>query len=75
MINSMLNPLLLVIQSFNYNQGGREVLGRTVVLGYSSWCFNTGSCIFHLVMARMLVVEPDYLPDAEVLAFNRAYTP
>jgi hypothetical protein len=23
----------------------------------------------------MLVVEPDYLPDAEVLAFSRVYTP
>jgi hypothetical protein len=23
----------------------------------------------------MLVVEPDYLPDSEVLAFSRVYTP
>jgi hypothetical protein len=28
-----------------------------------------------LRMQRMLVVEPDYLPDAEVLAFSRVYTP
>jgi hypothetical protein len=44
--------VLLVNQSFIYNQGGREVLGRTVVLCYSSWCLNTGSCSFHLVVAR-----------------------
>jgi hypothetical protein len=24
---------------------------------------------------NVLVVEPDYLPDAEVLAFSRVYTP
>jgi hypothetical protein len=24
---------------------------------------------------KLLVVEPDYLPDSEVLAFNRVYTP
>jgi hypothetical protein len=28
------------------------VLWRTVVLLYSSWCLNIGSCIFHLVVAR-----------------------
>jgi hypothetical protein len=28
------------------------VLGRTVVLCYSSWCLNIGSYIFHLVVAR-----------------------
>jgi hypothetical protein len=33
-------------------QGGREVLGRIVVLRGSSGCLNTGSCIFHLVAAR-----------------------
>ena len=44
--------MLLVIQSFIYNQGGREVLRRTVVLRGSSGCFNTGSCSFHLVAAR-----------------------
>jgi hypothetical protein len=26
-------------------------------------------------MTLVLVVEPDYLPDAEVLAFSRVYTP
>jgi hypothetical protein len=44
--------VLLVIQSFIYNQGGWEVLGRTVVLRGSSGCLNTGSCSFHLVAAR-----------------------
>jgi hypothetical protein len=34
------------------SQGGREVLGRTVVLRGSSGCLNTGSCSFHLVEAR-----------------------
>jgi hypothetical protein len=24
---------------------------------------------------NLLVVEPDYLPDSEVLAFSRVYTP
>jgi hypothetical protein len=24
---------------------------------------------------KMLVVEPDYLPDSEVLSFSRVYTP
>jgi hypothetical protein len=33
-------------------QGGREVLGRIVVLKGSSGCLNTGSCSFHLVPAR-----------------------
>jgi hypothetical protein len=33
-------------------QGGREVLGRTVVLRVSSGCLNKGSCSFHLVAAR-----------------------
>jgi hypothetical protein len=33
-------------------QGGREVLGRTVVLRVSSGCLNTGSCSFHLVSSR-----------------------
>jgi hypothetical protein len=33
-------------------QGGREVLGRIVVLIGSSGCLNTGSCSFHLVAAR-----------------------
>jgi hypothetical protein len=28
------------------------VLGRNVVLCYSSWCLNTGSCSLHLVVAR-----------------------
>jgi hypothetical protein len=28
------------------------VLGRTVVLNGSSGCLNTGSCSFHLVVAR-----------------------
>ena len=28
------------------------VLGRIVVLCYSSWCLNTGSCSFHLFVAR-----------------------
>ena len=33
-------------------KGGWEVLGRTVVLRSSSGCLNTGSCSFHLVVAR-----------------------
>jgi hypothetical protein len=44
--------MLLVIQSFICNKGGREVLGRIVVLRGSSGCLNTGSCSFHLVAAR-----------------------
>jgi hypothetical protein len=44
--------VLLVIQSFICNKGGREVLGRIVVLIGSSGCLNTGSCIFHLVVAK-----------------------
>jgi len=44
--------VLLVIQSFIYNQGGRVVLGRTVFLRGSSGYLNIGSCIFHLVVAR-----------------------
>jgi hypothetical protein len=28
------------------------VLGRNVVLYFSSWCLNIGSCSFHLVVAR-----------------------
>jgi hypothetical protein len=44
--------VLLVIQSFIYNQGGRVVLGRIVFLKGSSGCLNTGSCSFHLVAAR-----------------------
>jgi hypothetical protein len=43
---------VLVIQSFICNKGGREVLGRTIILRGSSACLNTGSCIFHLVAAR-----------------------
>jgi hypothetical protein len=27
------------------------------------------------VIEKVLVVEPDYLPDSEVLAFSRVYTP
>jgi hypothetical protein len=41
----------LYIENFIF-QGGREVLGRTVVLRGSSGCLNTGSCSFHLVAAR-----------------------
>ena len=44
--------VLLVIQSFIYNQGGRVVLGRIVVFRGSSGCLNIGSCSFHLVVAR-----------------------
>jgi hypothetical protein len=33
-------------------QGGKEVLGRTIVLIVSSGCLNTGSCSFHMVVAR-----------------------
>jgi hypothetical protein len=43
---------VLVIQSFICNQGGREVLGRTVVLRSSSGCLNKGGSSFHLVAAR-----------------------
>jgi hypothetical protein len=41
----------LYIENFIF-QGGREVLGRTVVLRGSSGCLNTGNCSFHLVVAR-----------------------
>jgi hypothetical protein len=41
----------LYIANFIF-QGGREVLGRIVVLRGSSGCLNTGSCSFHLVAAR-----------------------
>ena len=44
--------VLLVTQSFIYNQGGRVVLGRTIVLRVSSGYLNTGSCSFHLVAIR-----------------------
>jgi hypothetical protein len=44
--------VLLVIQSFICNKGGREVLGRTVVLKGSSGCLKIGSCSFHLFAAR-----------------------
>jgi hypothetical protein len=37
-------------------QGGREVLGRIFVLRFSSGCLNTGSCSFHLVLAREIRV-------------------
>ena len=41
----------LYIENFIF-QGGREVLGRTVFLRGSSGFLNTGSCSFHLVVAR-----------------------
>jgi hypothetical protein len=41
--------VLLVIQSFICNEGGREILGRIVVLRASSGCLNIGICSFHLV--------------------------
>jgi hypothetical protein len=41
----------LYIEKFIF-QGGREVLGRTVVLRGSSGLLNTGIYIFHLVAAR-----------------------
>ena len=44
--------VLLVIRSFICNKGGREVLGRTVVLRGSSGCLNTWIFSFHLVAAR-----------------------
>jgi hypothetical protein len=44
--------VLLVIQSFIYNQGGRVVLWRIVFLIGSSGCLNIGSCSFHLVATR-----------------------
>jgi hypothetical protein len=44
--------VLLAIQSFIYNKGGLEVLGRTIVLRGSSGCLNTGSCSFHLFVSR-----------------------
>ena len=43
---------MLVIQSFICNKGGREVLGRTVVLRGSSGSLNKGNCSFHLVVAK-----------------------
>ena len=41
----------LQIEKFIF-QGSREVLGRIFVLKGSSGCLNTGSCSFHLVVAR-----------------------
>jgi hypothetical protein len=41
----------LYIEKFIF-QGGREVLGRTIVLRGSSGCLNTRSCSFHLVAAK-----------------------
>jgi hypothetical protein len=41
----------LYITNFIF-QGGREVLGRTVVLRGSSGCLDMGSYSFHLVVAR-----------------------
>ena len=35
-----------------YNQGGRVVLGRIIVLRVLSGCLKRGSCSFHLVAAR-----------------------
>jgi hypothetical protein len=49
--------VLLVIQSFIYNQGGMVVLGRIVVLRGSSGCLDTRSCSFHLVVTRKTRVE------------------
>jgi hypothetical protein len=34
-----------------------------------------GDLMIPLLKKKMLVVEPDYLPDSEVLAFSRVYTP
>jgi hypothetical protein len=47
-------PVLFFIQSFIINHGGRVVLRRIVVLCYSSWCLNTESWSFHLVVARKI---------------------
>jgi hypothetical protein len=33
------------------------------------------SCCDQSPSGRLLVVEPDYLPDSEVFVFNRVYTP
>jgi hypothetical protein len=41
----------LYIANFIF-QGGREVLGRTVVLRGSSGYLNTGSCSFHLFASK-----------------------
>ena len=41
----------LNIENFIF-QGGREVLGRTIVLRGSSECLNIGSCSFLLVGAK-----------------------
>jgi hypothetical protein len=50
------SQILFTVISFSSKrfifQGGREVLGRIVVLRGSSGFLNTGSCSFHLVAAR-----------------------
>jgi hypothetical protein len=51
LINTIITVINFSKQRF-ISQGGRVVLGRTVVLCYSSWCLNTRSCSFHLVVAR-----------------------
>jgi hypothetical protein len=42
-------------------------------LGFISWKLEIR--VLRENQKEMLVVEPDYLPDAEVLAFSRVYTP
>jgi hypothetical protein len=47
---------------------------------YGASNFRAWKTRIDLILAKnkvldMLVVEPDYLPDSEVLAFSRVYTP
>jgi hypothetical protein len=37
--------------------------------------YMTANALMGFVVLLLLVVEPDYLPDSEVLAFIHAYTP
>jgi hypothetical protein len=39
----------VLFKKFFRKQGGRVVLGMTVVLRVTSWCLDRGSCRFHLV--------------------------
>jgi hypothetical protein len=38
-------------------------------------CISSLGATYRYADKIVLVVEPDYLPDSEVLAFSRVYTP